>query len=228
MADKKTKSRSAPKKAKPQTGVVGLLKKIVDRRPASAPKKARPPRKPAPPGAAPRRAARGGAPSPKQAAKSQSGKAAPGTEYRAAPAARSPVDSAGPDKARRKPPSITITRPEATRPPVVQLPPPKLEAPVGAPSILLPKGGQSVASLTPIFRWMYVGSATRYEVEWSHDAHFGRGHGTTIVSLQTAITLDEAHALKSATNYQWRVRGGNDAGWGPWSGAESFRSPDKV
>ncbi len=140
-------------------------------------------------------------------------------------AAKQPA--APPDKVKKKPPSITITRPEATRPPVVVLPPPKVEAPIGAPSILVPKGGQPTNSLTPILRWMYVGGATRYEVEMSHDAHFGRGHSTSMVSLQTAITLDQEHALQPSTTYQWRVRGGNDAGWGPWSAPASFRSPDK-
>jgi hypothetical protein len=132
-----------------------------------------------------------------------------------------------PEQAKRKPPSITITRPEAMRPPPVILPPAKVEAPIGAPNILIPKGGQPIASLTPDLRWMYVGGATRYEVEMSHDMHFGRGHGVTITSLQTAITLDPAHALKPGMDYQWRVRGGNDAGWGPWSPTESFHSPDK-
>src|SRR5581483_5680660 len=109
---------------------------------------------------------------------------------------------APPDKVKKKPPSITITRPEATRPPVVVLPPPKVEAPIGAPSILVPKGGQPTNSLTPILRWMYVGGATRYEVEMSHDAHFGRGHSTIMVSRQTAITLDQEHALQPSTTYQ--------------------------
>lgn len=73
---------------------------------------------------------------------------------------------------------------------------------------------------------MYVGGATRYEVEWSPDAHFGRGHSITLVSTQTAITLDEANQLKPGLQYRWRVRGGNDAGWGPWSPPETFVAPE--
>ncbi len=129
--------------------------------------------------------------------------------------------------AKKKPPSITITRPEVTRPPVVLPPPRPVEAPIGAPNILVPKGGLPVASLTPILRWMYVGGATQYEVEWSPDAHFGRGHSVSQVARQTAISVDAANELKPATNYRWRVRGGNEAGWGPWSPPESFRSPEK-
>ncbi len=132
-----------------------------------------------------------------------------------------------PEKVKKKPPSITITRPEVTRPPVVLPPPRPPEAPIAAPSILVPKDGLPIASLTPILRWMYVGGATRYEVEWSHDAHFGRGHSITLVSNQTAVSLDAANELKPGMMYKWRVRGGNDAGWGPWSPPESFRSPEK-
>lgn len=142
--------------------------------------------------------------------------------------AAAPPPPAPPPSAKRKPPSITITRPEATRPPAAQMPPPKFEAPVAAPLILLPKAGQPVSSPTPIFRWMYVGGATRYEVEWSKDARFGRGHSRTLVSLQTAITLDTANELLPGSSYHWRVRGGNDAGWGPWSGIESFRVSEKL
>jgi hypothetical protein len=133
-----------------------------------------------------------------------------------------------PPNGKRKPTSITITRPEATRPPLVQMPQPKVEPPIGAPSILMPKGGLAVNSLTPVFRWMYVGGATRYEVEWSRDSHFGRGHSNSLVSEQTLMILDSSHALKPGSTYLWRVRGGNDSGWGPWSIAESFKAPDKA
>jgi hypothetical protein len=74
---------------------------------------------------------------------------------------------------------------------------------------------------------MYVGGATQYEVEWSADATFGRGRSASLVAQQTAIMLDSSHQLKPSTNYKWRVRGGNEAGWGPWSPPESIRSPEK-
>lgn len=200
MAAKKSKPKSKPA----PKGVVGFLKRVVTGKPGAQ--------------AAPSQS--------KKAAKpkaQRSGKAP--AEPKAAPAQAAPPADAAPVK--KKPPSITITRPEVTRPPVVIPPPRPLEAPVGAPSILVPKGGLAATSLSPMMRWMYVGGATRYEVEWSADSHFGRGHGTTIVATQTAITLEPPHELKPGTTYKWRVRGGNDAGWGPWSAAESFRSPEK-
>lgn len=150
------------------------------------------------------------------------------TKTKNSPASKNVAPQDATQPAKRKPPSITITRPEVTRPPLVQMPTPKNEPPIGAPNILLPKGGLPVLSLTPSLRWMYVGGATRYEIEWSHDNHFGRGHGSTMVSAQTLVTLDANHALKPGMMYQWRVRGGNDSGWGPWSSTESFKSPEKA
>lgn len=98
---------------------------------------------------------------------------------------------------------------------------------MAAPGLLSPIGGRTTESLAPSFRWLYVGGATRYELEWSIDTHFSKSHTGTIISSQTAAELDEAHALKAGETYAWRVRGGNDGGWGPWSGPESFRSPEK-
>lgn len=204
------KQKAAKKKSGAAQGVVGYLKRVVARKPkparstASKPKASR---------------TKSGAQSKTPSAKTKN---APVAKTTAAP----PVDAAQPVK--RKPPSITITRPEVTRPPLVQMPTPKNEPPIGAPNILLPKGGLAVPSLTPSFRWMYVGGATRYEIEWSHDNHFGRGHGSTMVSAQTLVTLDATHSLKPGMLYQWRVRGGNDSGWGPWSSTESFKAPDKA
>lgn len=207
MAQKKVKAKASSDK-----GVVGLLKKFVGggkTKKASAPKRSA--RKTAPPKKSkPKANAKQANPKLANAKSTPNGKAA-------APAP--PV--------KKKPPSITITRPEVTRPPVVLPPPRPLEAPIGAPNILLPKGGLPITSLTPILRWMYVGGATRYEVEWSHDAHFGRGHSITLVSTQTAISLNEANQLKPGLQYRWRVRGGNDAGWGPWSPPETFVAPER-
>lgn len=203
MAQKKAKSKTPPSK-----GVVGLLKKIVGRSDPASPQRA--------------------VSKPKAKAPVAKAKAKPNAKLGKPSNGKQVATPPEPEKVKKKPPSITITRPEQTRPPVVLPPPRPLEAPIGAPSILVPKAGLPIASLTPIMRWMYVGGATRYEVEWSHDAHFGRGKSITLVSTQTAITLDAANELKPGTLYKWRVRGGNDAGWGPWSSPESFRSPDKL
>lgn len=221
----KQNSKSKKSDDAPQ-GVMGYLKRVVTGKPQTARAAA-----PKPKASREKTTARPKAPSAPAPKKSASApkKNAPASKKNApAPQKNAPSKPEAAQSVKRKPPSITITRPEVTRPPLAQMPTPKNEPPIGAPNILLPKGGSTVASLTPSLRWMYVGGATRYEVEWSHDNLFGRGHRSALISAQTAITLDDAHALKSGTAYQWRVRGGNDSGWGPWSNAESFRAPDKL
>lgn len=134
--------------------------------------------------------------------------------------------------------AATKSKPDARTPspppaePRRLVPPPSLptaeaEAPKYAPRLFVPRAGQAVETLTPSLRWMYVGGATRYEVEWSRDSHFGRAQTSSAFSSQTVVDLDTAHALDPGGAYVWRVRGGNEAGWGPWSSAESFRTPDK-
>lgn len=210
MAEKKTKTKSKPTPAK---GVIGILKKLVTPKPA---------------------AARSGAKEKPVKAAAKNAKAAPAEKVVKVKAAKNGKVVAAPPPppvpevpVKKKPPSITITRPEQTRPPVVIPPPRPLEAPIGAPSILQPKGAGPIESLTPNLRWMYVGGATRYEIEWSSDPNFKKAHSTTIVSSQTTITLVASQELKPITNYKWRVRGGNDAGWGPWSPPELFKTPEK-
>lgn len=220
MAQSKTKAKAKPAVAK---GVVGMLKNLVARKPV-APARSVTKAKPAKTVAAKNAKAAAAPPSkngkPSAAAATGKGKGGKNVQPAPPPVPEPPV--------KKKPPSITITRPEQTRPPVVIPPPRPLEAPIGAPSILLPKGGQPISSLTPNFRWMYVGGATRYEIEWSSDPNFKRAHSTTIVSSQTTLTLEQGNELKPSVNYKWRVRGGNDAGWGPWSLPESFKSPEKI
>ncbi len=211
MAAKKTKANS---KSKGSSKSGGSSKKSVSRKAVARPKRAVAKTKIAIAGSA------------KQAI-AKNAKPTNGANGKPVAANGKPAVPTEPEKIKKKPPSITITRPEMTRPPAAQLPPPRVDPPIIAPSILLPKGGLPISSLTPILRWMYVGGATRYEVEWSPDAHFGRGHSITVVATQTAITVGETHELKPSTNYKWRVRGGNDLGWGPWSAPESFRSPER-
>lgn len=94
-------------------------------------------------------------------------------------------------------------------------------APFGRAILLVPKDGTYVDSFHPTFRWLSVGGATRYEVQWSEDATLASKYGT--VSLATEATVPVEKPLRVGGLYYWRVRGGNDAGWGPWSLIGSFR-----
>ncbi len=102
-------------------------------------------------------------------------------------------------------------------------PPPPPAAPVQAPTLFYPAAGEVVDSLTPNFRWFYVSGASHYQLVWSADVHFHKAH--ILLTTQTAAQLPPEQALEPDTAFVWRVRGGNEGGWGPWSGAKSFRTP---
>ncbi len=139
------------------------------------------------------------------------------------PRARSSAPIKGPAAKKGAPTPRPEPAPEAPPRP----PEPKPVAPSAAPGVFSPRTDRPAENLTPSFRWFYVGGATRYEVEWSPEPKFLKTQTETAIADRTLLTLDEAHALKPGATYVWRVRGGNEAGWGPWSPAESFRAPEE-
>ncbi|MGE5141738.1 MAG: fibronectin type III domain-containing protein [Rudaea sp.] len=102
-------------------------------------------------------------------------------------------------------------------------PPPPPPAPVQAPGLLAPGPGESLDTRTPMFRWFYVGGASHFQLVWALDPHFHRAH--ILLTTQTAAQLPEDQALDPEATYSWRVRGGNEGGWGPWSVSRTFRTP---
>jgi hypothetical protein len=100
-------------------------------------------------------------------------------------------------------------------------PPPKPVAPTGRAILLSPENEKYADSVHPIFRWLSVGGATRYEIAWSEDANFATGH--SVFSIATEATVPVEKPLRVGATYYWRVRGGNESGWGPWSFVASFR-----
>jgi hypothetical protein len=103
-------------------------------------------------------------------------------------------------------------------------PAPKPLAPVQAPALFSPRAGVAAESLTPSFRWFYVGAASHYELVWSLDTHFHKAH--ILFTNQTAASLPSEQALEPGATYVWRVRGGNEGGWGPWSVTRTFSTPE--
>jgi hypothetical protein len=125
--------------------------------------------------------------------------------------------------ANRKAPSPPAAAPEQLIAP--SPPAPKPLAPVQAPALFSPRPGESAESLTPSFRWFYVGSASHYELVWSLDTHFHKAH--ILLTNQTAASLPQEQALAPGATYVWRVRGGNEGGWGPWSSTRAFTTPEE-
>lgn len=121
----------------------------------------------------------------------------------------------------KKGPPARVEEPKAE---VVPAPPPLPPAPpIQAPALLSPQAGESTENLTPNFRWFYVGSASHYELVWSPDTRFHKAH--ILLTNQTAASLPPEQALVQGTTYVWRVRGGNEGGWGPWSATWNFTTP---
>ena len=99
-------------------------------------------------------------------------------------------------------------------------PPPKPVQPVGRPILLTPEQGKYADSINPRFRWLSVGGATRYEVNWSQDQNLANAY--TVISISTEAGVPVEKPLTVGATYYWRARGGNEAGWGPWSNIGSF------
>lgn len=93
--------------------------------------------------------------------------------------------------------------------------------PTGRAILITPEDGKYVDTLNPTFRWLSVGGATRYEVWWGEENH--NTAGIPLISISTFAAVPVEKPLLIGVTYQWRVRGGNEAGWGPWSPEATFR-----
>ena len=97
---------------------------------------------------------------------------------------------------------------------------PKPVPPVGRPILLSPEQGKYADSVNPRFRWLSVGGATRYEVNWSQDPNLVNAYSVVSIATEAAVPVEKPLGIGAL--YHWRVRGGNEAGWGPWSNIGSF------
>ncbi len=102
-------------------------------------------------------------------------------------------------------------------------PPPPPVPPVQTPQLFSPGNGEVADSVAVGFRWLYVGGASLYQLMWSTEPQFRKPR--SLLTSQTAATLPPEEALEPATNVFWRVRAGNEGGWGPWSATRTFRTP---
>ena len=105
--------------------------------------------------------------------------------------------------------------------PVEPAPPPKPVPPIGRAILLSPENEKFVDNFHPTFRWLSVGGATRYEVAWGEEPALTASH--TLLSIATEATVPVEKSLRLGVTYYWRVRGGNETGWGAWSAIASFR-----
>jgi hypothetical protein len=84
-----------------------------------------------------------------------------------------------------------------------------------APTLSSPANNSELSSSSVLFRWNAVSGATKYQLEVLR--------GTETVPFKDVtvgnITMSEQFGfLRDGTQYRWRVRAGNNTGWGAWSG----------
>lgn len=145
-----------------------------------------------------------------------------------------PAKIAKPAKAAPPPRAKSSARPSAPPPkkvemkpaPLVKPPPvvvekPKPVPPTGRAMLLAPENGKFTDTVHPRFRWLSVGGATRYQVEWSDKPDLSDNYAAMSVSTEAGVPVEKP--LRIGGLYYWRVRGGNEAGWGPLSSIASFR-----
>ncbi len=126
-------------------------------------------------------------------------------------------DRSGARQKEQVPPAAKVAESRAAR----AEPVPKPVPPSGRALLLAPENGKYADSLYPKFRWLSVGGATRYEVAWSEHPDLSGAH--SVISVATEAVVPVEKPLRVGVTYYWRVRGGNEGGWGPWSPAISFQ-----
>ena len=73
-------------------------------------------------------------------------------------------------------------------------------------------------SLNPTLSWSASAGVASYEYCYD-DTNDNACSNWTDVGTATSVALS---GLSTSTTYYWHVRGGNEAGWGPWSAPASF------
>ncbi len=128
--------------------------------------------------------------------------------------------------ARARPPLQPSVTPAVAHKPVEPEPPPRPVPPIGRAILLSPENEKFVDHFHPTFRWLSVGGATRYEVAWSEEPALTASNA--LLSIATEATVPVEKSLQLGGTYYWRVRGGNESGWGPWSAIASFHVLEEI
>ncbi|MCX7839800.1 MAG: fibronectin type III domain-containing protein [Anaerolineae bacterium] len=161
---------------------------------------------------------------PKKKTKSTQARARAKVTRRASrPARRVTRAQAAPTRGRTVTVSVVTSPPPQ---PSVAVPPIQPARPIGRAILIAPENEKWVDSVHPTFRWLSVGGATRYEIIWGEDPTLTMHH--TLHSIATEATVPLESPLQPGKTYYWRVRGGNEVGWSPWSEVHSFRVLEEI
>lgn len=84
-----------------------------------------------------------------------------------------------------------------------------------APVLTSPANNSAISGSSVLFRWNAVSGATKYQLEVLRGTESVPFKDVTVGN----ITMSEQFGfLRDGTQYRWRVRAGNNTGWGAWSG----------
>jgi len=93
-----------------------------------------------------------------------------------------------------------------------------------APTLTSPEDRAVVSGTSVTFNWEAPDGASKYLLEVNTDANWGAETRMFYGDLGDVTEYEDTAYLNNATEYYWRVRAGNDAGWGAPSSSWSFIS----
>ena len=93
-----------------------------------------------------------------------------------------------------------------------------------APNLTSPKDGVVVSGTSVTFQWKVSKGATKYYLEVNTDPDWGAETSMFCGDVGDVTEYEDTAYLNNDITYYWRVRAGNDAGWGEPSSRWSFIS----
>jgi hypothetical protein len=84
-----------------------------------------------------------------------------------------------------------------------------------APTLSSPANNSAISGTSVLFRWNAVSGATKYQLEVLRGTETVPFKDVTVGNINMS---EQFGFLRDGTQYRWRVRAGNNTGWGAWSG----------
>lgn len=92
---------------------------------------------------------------------------------------------------------------------------------LAAPTLTAPTHNSNITGSSVIFSWNPVSGANKYQLEVYRGTEFTPFKEATLGSV---TSTEQFGFLSDGSHYRWRVRAGNNTGWGAWSTFSHFNS----
>ncbi len=93
---------------------------------------------------------------------------------------------------------------------------------LAAPALILPYETSTVPDTSITFEWAASSGANKYQLEVIRVSDGAVIKNQVLDPLVPVTTTTQTGFSDDGTQYRWRVRAGNDIGWGAWSGYRNF------